>query len=148
MKRIDVLLADYGSHHTTRGNLACHVAGISLIVFGILAMPQHAVGDPERQRRGLNETDLELAVQLVVHAYKAANQPLHTFMHVIAPILAGRLARPDGSGAGGERLRQKQGRRIHVRSDGLETHQRATSRRRCLTARLEELPRSRSLSPH
>ena len=38
MKRIDVLLADYGSHHTTRGNLACHVAGISLIVFGILAM--------------------------------------------------------------------------------------------------------------
>ena len=38
MKRIAVLLADYGSHHTTRGNLACHVAGISLIVFGILAM--------------------------------------------------------------------------------------------------------------
>jgi uncharacterized membrane protein YGL010W len=38
MKRIDALLADYGSHHSTRGNLACHVLGITLIVFGALAM--------------------------------------------------------------------------------------------------------------
>jgi len=34
MKRVDALLADYGSHHTTRGNLVCHALGIPLIVFG------------------------------------------------------------------------------------------------------------------
>jgi uncharacterized membrane protein YGL010W len=38
MRRIDALLADYGSSHRTRGNLACHAAGITLIVFGTLAM--------------------------------------------------------------------------------------------------------------
>jgi uncharacterized membrane protein YGL010W len=38
MKSIDALLADYGSHHRTRGNLVCHVLGITLIVFGVLAM--------------------------------------------------------------------------------------------------------------
>ncbi|HEY3172067.1 MAG TPA: Mpo1-like protein [Thermoanaerobaculia bacterium] len=38
LKRIDALLADYGSHHRTRGNLVCHVLGITLIVFGILAV--------------------------------------------------------------------------------------------------------------
>ncbi|HEX9286711.1 MAG TPA: Mpo1-like protein [Thermoanaerobaculia bacterium] len=32
------MLADYGSHHRARGNLACHVLGITLIVFGALAM--------------------------------------------------------------------------------------------------------------
>lgn len=37
-KRVDALLADYGSHHRTRGNLACHVVGITLIVFGITGM--------------------------------------------------------------------------------------------------------------
>lgn len=38
MERVDALLADYGSHHRTRGNLACHVLGITLIVFGITSM--------------------------------------------------------------------------------------------------------------
>jgi len=38
MRRIDALLADYGSSHRTRGNLACHAVGITLIVFGTLAM--------------------------------------------------------------------------------------------------------------
>jgi uncharacterized membrane protein YGL010W len=38
MRRIDALLADYGAHHATRGNLACHAAGITLIVFGVLSM--------------------------------------------------------------------------------------------------------------
>jgi uncharacterized membrane protein YGL010W len=40
MRRIDELLAEYGDAHRTRGNLACHVVGITLIVFGILAMLQ------------------------------------------------------------------------------------------------------------
>src|SRR5438477_6462566 len=38
MRRVDALLADYGSHHRTRGNLVCHAFGITLIVFGILSM--------------------------------------------------------------------------------------------------------------
>lgn len=38
MKRIDALLADYGSFHRARGNLACHAIGIPLIVFGILVL--------------------------------------------------------------------------------------------------------------
>jgi uncharacterized membrane protein YGL010W len=42
MRRIDALLADYGSSHRTRGNLSCHAVGITLIVFGALVM-LHAV---------------------------------------------------------------------------------------------------------
>jgi len=37
-KRIDALLADYAEAHRTPGNVVCHAAGISLIVFGILSM--------------------------------------------------------------------------------------------------------------
>jgi uncharacterized membrane protein YGL010W len=37
MRRVDALLAEYGRAHRTAGNLACHAAGITLIVFGILA---------------------------------------------------------------------------------------------------------------
>ena len=38
MNRVDAMLADYGSHHRTRGNLVCHVFGVTLIVFGIVSM--------------------------------------------------------------------------------------------------------------
>jgi uncharacterized membrane protein YGL010W len=38
MKRVDALLADYGSHHRARGNLVCHAFGITLIVFGIASV--------------------------------------------------------------------------------------------------------------
>ena len=38
MRRIDALLADYGSYHRTRGNLTCHKVGITLILFGLLSM--------------------------------------------------------------------------------------------------------------
>lgn len=38
MARIDALLADYGSYHRTRGNLVCHALGITLILYGVLAM--------------------------------------------------------------------------------------------------------------
>jgi uncharacterized membrane protein YGL010W len=37
MRRVDSLLADYGSYHRTRGNLACHSLGIPLIVFGVIS---------------------------------------------------------------------------------------------------------------
>lgn len=36
MRRIEALLADYGSSHETRGNVLCHAAGITLILFGLL----------------------------------------------------------------------------------------------------------------
>jgi len=38
MRRVDALLADYASYHRARGNLVCHAFGITLIVFGIVAM--------------------------------------------------------------------------------------------------------------
>lgn len=38
MRTVDALLADYSSHHRTRGNLVCHAFGITLIVFGIISM--------------------------------------------------------------------------------------------------------------
>jgi uncharacterized membrane protein YGL010W len=48
MTRIDALLADYYSYHRSRGNLVCHAFGITLIVYGGLAMLQlislHAAG--------------------------------------------------------------------------------------------------------
>ena len=34
------MLADYGSYHRTRGNLVCHAFGITLIVYGLLALLQ------------------------------------------------------------------------------------------------------------
>lgn len=42
MRRIDALLGDYGASHRARGNLLCHAAGITLIVFGVLSM-LHAI---------------------------------------------------------------------------------------------------------
>lgn len=38
MRKVDSLLADYASHHATRGNVACHFVGIPLIVFGMISM--------------------------------------------------------------------------------------------------------------
>jgi uncharacterized membrane protein YGL010W len=38
MRRVDALLTDYASYHRARGNLVCHAFGITLIVFGIVAM--------------------------------------------------------------------------------------------------------------
>jgi len=38
VRRVDALLADYALEHRTRGNVLCHAAGITLIVFGVLAM--------------------------------------------------------------------------------------------------------------
>ncbi len=38
MSRVDALLTDYGAYHRTRGNLVCHAFGITLIVFGVLAL--------------------------------------------------------------------------------------------------------------
>jgi uncharacterized membrane protein YGL010W len=37
VKKIDALLADYASHHRARGNLVCHVFGVTLILFGAIS---------------------------------------------------------------------------------------------------------------
>ena len=46
MRRVDALLADYALAHQTRGNVLCHAAGITLIVFGVLAMLGHVAIAP------------------------------------------------------------------------------------------------------
>jgi uncharacterized membrane protein YGL010W len=38
MSRLDALLTDYGAYHRTRGNLVCHAFGITLIVYGSVAL--------------------------------------------------------------------------------------------------------------
>lgn len=38
MKRVDALLSDYGAHHRAGGNLVCHIFGITLIAYGIVAL--------------------------------------------------------------------------------------------------------------
>ena len=38
MSSLDALLAEYGSQHRTRGNLVCHAFGITLILYGSVAM--------------------------------------------------------------------------------------------------------------
>jgi uncharacterized membrane protein YGL010W len=40
VSRIDALLEDYGSYHRTRGNLVCHAFGITLILYGTIALLQ------------------------------------------------------------------------------------------------------------
>src|SRR5262245_5933885 len=40
MGRMDALLEDYGSYHRTRGNLVCHAFGITLILYGTIALLQ------------------------------------------------------------------------------------------------------------
>jgi uncharacterized membrane protein YGL010W len=37
-RRVDALLMDYASYHRTRGNFVCHAFGITLIVFGSVAL--------------------------------------------------------------------------------------------------------------
>jgi uncharacterized membrane protein YGL010W len=37
-QRLGALLADYGSYHRTRGNIACHAIGITLILFGVISL--------------------------------------------------------------------------------------------------------------
>jgi uncharacterized membrane protein YGL010W len=74
MKRIDEFLADYGAHHRTRGNLACHVAGITLILFGVLSMLSAFRMGPLGPLVPL--TAAELVVGAVFALYVALDVPL------------------------------------------------------------------------
>ena len=44
-------------------------------------MPQHAIRDAEGQRGRLDEPGLELLLELLIHAYDAAGQPIRESMH-------------------------------------------------------------------
>lgn len=37
-RKIDLILGDYALYHRTKGNIVCHFIGITLIVYGILAL--------------------------------------------------------------------------------------------------------------
>ena len=71
MRRVDALLADYSSHHRTRGNLVCHAFGITLIVFGILSMLETA-----RLPGGTPLTAAEIGIAAAVLFYLTLDVPL------------------------------------------------------------------------
>jgi len=72
MKRVDDLLADYGAHHRTRGNLVCHAFGVTLIVFGILSMLAELRFGPV--------TAGEILIAVVVLYYATLDLPLAAAM--------------------------------------------------------------------
>src|SRR6476619_6101651 len=82
MRRIDALLADYSSHHRTRGNLVCHAFGITLIVFGIISMLLAA-----RLPGGTPVTAAEIVIAAAVVFYLALDIPLATAMAVELALL-------------------------------------------------------------
>ncbi len=65
MKRVDSLLADYGSYHRTRGNLVCHAFGITLIVLGILSM----LGEVPTGPSGLTAAELVIAAAFLFYLF-------------------------------------------------------------------------------
>src|ERR1700754_2192228 len=87
MRRIDALFADYAASHSTRGNLRCHAAGITLIVFGLLCFLS-------RIPIGGIWTASELLVALVLLFYATLDLPVALAMLGYAAILdvAARLA--------------------------------------------------------
>ena len=50
-------------------------------VLGVLPLPQHAVGDAKGQRGRLDEPGLEFLLELLIHAYDPAGQPVRDLMH-------------------------------------------------------------------
>jgi uncharacterized membrane protein YGL010W len=81
MRRIDALLADYSSHHRTRGNLVCHAFGITLIVFGIISMllPARLGATPV--------TAAEIVIAAALVFYLALDIPLAAAMAVELALL-------------------------------------------------------------
>lgn len=82
MSRVDALLSDYGSHHTTRGNLACHSIGIPLIVFGVLCFLR---GIPLTFLPGWTASEATVAAALIFYGF--LDVPLALAMTVPLAIL-------------------------------------------------------------
>ena len=89
MKHVDALLADYGSYHRTRGNLVCHVLGVTLIVYGLLSL----LGQIPLGVGGLTVAEAVLAA--VFFYYLTLDVPL-AFSFVVAAGLLDALARAVG----------------------------------------------------
>ena len=77
---LHALFADYGASHSTRGNLRCHAAGITLIVFGLLCFLS-------RIPIGGMWTASELLVGLAFAFYALMDLPIALAMLVYAGIL-------------------------------------------------------------
>jgi uncharacterized membrane protein YGL010W len=66
-QRLGALLADYGSYHRTRGNIACHAVGITLILFGVVSLLSMIVlGGPQG---GPEVTAAEVAILIATLFY-------------------------------------------------------------------------------
>jgi uncharacterized membrane protein YGL010W len=92
MKRVDALLSDYGSHHTTRGNLVCHSIGIPLIVFGTFSFLREVPLSPA----SASWTAAEVFVAIAIAFYAFLDLPLALAMVLPIAILYG-AARAVGS---------------------------------------------------
>jgi uncharacterized membrane protein YGL010W len=90
MKKIDALLADYASHHRTRGNLVCHVFGITLILYGILSLLRQ-VG------LGAGITLAEVVIALALLYYLTLDVPL-ALAFLAEAVILNVLARIVGDG--------------------------------------------------
>ena len=80
MRRIDALFADYAAAHRTRGNVACHSVGITLIVFGVLSTAHAA-----RVFDGWTASELLVAAAAAV--YLALDVPLGLAMLAFTAVL-------------------------------------------------------------
>ncbi|MEO8430058.1 MAG: Mpo1-like protein [Acidobacteriota bacterium] len=87
MKRVDALLADYGSYHRARGNLICHSFGIPLIVFGILTFLQRV----SLSRSGWTAAEVVAAAALLFYAALDVPLALAMLLPLGALDLASRL---------------------------------------------------------
>ena len=101
MKKVDGLLADYGSYHRARGNLVCHAFGITLIVYGLLAF-LHEFPLPARGWTGAElliaasfffyltlDVALALSILVAVSALDLAARAIGDWRIGIAAFLAG-----------------------------------------------------------
>ena len=84
MKQIDLLLADYASHHRTRGNIICHFIGIPLIIFGIFSLLQLLRFG---MISGLPLTAAEIFIAIVTIYYFSLDAKLATGMLLSSAIL-------------------------------------------------------------
>ena len=88
MRRVDALLADYALAHRTRGNILCHAVGITLIVFGVLAMLGRIPVAP-------HATAAELLIALAGAYYLWLDVPLGIAVTLAAVLLDAAARRAD-----------------------------------------------------
>jgi hypothetical protein len=63
-------------------------------VLRILAVPEHRVGDAEREPRALGEPSLEFALERVVHGYDCSGQEVRALLHTVTFCPSSKTPRP------------------------------------------------------